>query len=315
MRKLILILAFTLLALPIVALAGLDSRDLPPGSTWYFHIDFKEMRSSKSGRHLYDWLDREAFDEILEETGVDVSRELDMLTAFDSGDLGPVILLQGNISQDSQDKMMAAAAMHGSMQNFKSKGKTFYFVEGDDHHDSDDDGVETDDVEITVDSFDDGAYFSFAVPNRVIITPSRERMEAMLASNGKVNGSKGAKNALLVLSAESNLLQAGANANEIGAESDDWDSNILRNTKQFALLIAGVGNQIALDARLITTGSDIADSMASIARGLIGLAALSGEVEPEVAELLRGTKVDVEDNELQISLAMDPEALVTMLDN
>ncbi len=153
------------------------------------------------------------------------------------------------------------------------------------------------------------------MPNRVIITPSREQMEAMLASGGKVNGSKGAKNALLVLSAESNLLQAGANANEIGAESDDWDSNILRNTKEFALLIAGVGNQIALDARLVTTGSDIADSMASIARGLIGLAALSGEVEPEVAELLRGTKVDVEDNELQISLAMDPEALVTMLDN
>ncbi len=314
MRKLILILAVTLLALPGVALAGLDSRDLPPGSTWYFHIDFKEMRSSKSGRHLYDWLDREAFEEILEETGVDVSKELDMLTAFDSGDLGPVIMLQGNISQDSQDKMMAAAAMHGTIQNFRSKGKTFYFIEGDERHDSNDE-AETGDVEINVDSFDDGAYFSFAVRNKVIITPSRGQMEAMLDNGGKVNGSKGARNALLVLSAESNLLQAGANANEIGVESDDWDSNILQNTKEFALLIAGVGNQIALDARLITTGADIADSMASIARGLIGLAALSGDVEPDVAELLRGTKVDVDDNELQITLTVDPEAFVAMLDD
>jgi len=309
MRKLILILAVALLAAPTAGLAGLDKDDIPPGSTWYFHIDFKEMRESKAGSQLYAWLEREAFDEVREETDVDLSVELDRVSAFDAGESGPVIVMDGNISEDSQDKLMAAAALHGDLQSFKAKGKPFYFIsdfdEGEHSHDGDDDRG----------SFDDGAYFSFAVKNKVIVTPSRAQMEAMLANGGKINGSRGAGNALLVLSAETNLLQAGANASKLSQGESDWDSNILQNTKQLAVLIADVGDRIALDATLVTTAPDVADSLASIARGLISLAAFSSDMEPDVAELLRATKVDVDGEQLQISLAMDPEELVNMLEH
>ena len=306
MRKTILILAVALLAVPGVSRAGLDQNDIPPGSTWYFHIDFKQMRESKAGRHVYDWLQREAFEDVRDETGVDLSKELDMLSAYDAGESGPVIVMQGNVSQDSQDKLMAAAALNGEMQSFKSKGKAFYFVsDPDDAHD----------IDIDVDSFDNGAYFSFAIENKVIVTPSRPQMEAMLANGGKINGSRGAGNALLVLSAETSLLQAGANASKLGNGDGDWDSSILKNTRQLAVLIADVGNRIALDATLVTTGPDVADSLASIARGLISLAAFSSDMEPQVAELLRATKVDVDGSQVEISLAMDSEAFVSMLDN
>jgi len=310
MRKTVFIAAAILLMLPIVSLAAFDSDQLPDGSTWYFHIDFNEMRGSKAGKSLYEWLDSEIFEEVREETGVDIDKEIDLFTAFDSGEEGPIVVLQGRISRDSKDKIMAAAAASGDLSTMKSKGKTFYFFSDDDDND-----FQTENVSIDVDSFDNGAYFSFAVKNKIILTPSRAQMEAMLANGGKVRPHKKHANALLVLSAERNLLQAGANAEQMQGHNGDWDSNILRNTKQLAVLVADAGGKIAIDARLEATEPEMADSLASIARGLISLAALSDDMDPEVAGLLRNTRVGVDDNRLKISLAMDPDTLVSMLDD
>ncbi len=312
MRKLILLVAVVLIAMPAVTRAGIDSGDIPGVSTWYFHMDFKEMRDSKAGVHLHDWLDQEAFSEIRDEVGVDLGKEVDRLTAFDGGEKGPVVVFEGPITQESKDKLMAAAATSGELQTLKSGGKVFHFFQGDEK-DRDEDRSRN--IDVRDESFDDGAYFSFAIRNKIILTPSREQMEAMLANGGKIKRDGKHRNALLVLSAERDLLQAGAKADEIPGRGGDWNSKILQNTKQIALLIADVDNKIAISAQLEATAPEMAESLASIARGLISLAAFSDDLEPHVAEMLQGTNVGVEQNSLTISLAMDPNAFVTMLDD
>lgn len=302
-----LIILFLFIAAPSALLAGVGAGDLPQTSKWYFHIDFKEMRSSEAGQHLYGWLQNEVFDDVRDDAGVDLDKEADLLTAFATKEDGVVILIEGNISQETKDKVLAMGAASGGLDKLASGSSTYYHAKGD--GDQDRNG----NIDIDIDSFDDGAFFSFAIKNKLLVASTKERMESLLADKGKVSGIKIEKGALFVLSAERSLVQAGARAGDLGANMD-WDSNILRNTEQAALLIADKSGQIAIEARLVTTEKEMADSLASIVRGLISLQVFNDDLDPEIAEFLQNTSVDVQDKTLTIQIALDPEAVVAALE-
>jgi len=307
-----LVFFFFFVALPSTLFAGMGPGDLPAASKWYFHADFKEMRSSEAGRHLYGWLQDEVFDDIREDVGVDLDKEADFLTAFATADEGPVVVIEGKISQETRDKLLAMGAASGGLDQLESGGRAFYHVDDDNGDDGGDD--EDGNVSIELDSFDDGAYFSFAIKNKILVTATKERMQSLLADKGRFSGgNKGGDGALFVLSAERNLVQAGARADDLG-DNGNWDSNILRNTEQAALLIADKAGKIAVEAQLVTTEKAMADSLASIVRGLISLQIFNDDMDPEVAEFLQNTSVDVEDNTLKISVALDPEVVVAAIE-
>ena len=178
-----------------------------------------------------------------------------------------------------------------------------------------DDDIDIDggNIEIDMDSFDDGAFFSFAIKNKLLVTSTQERMEALLADKGKVTGVRGEKGQLFVLSAERNLMQAGARTDEFDGDGD-WDSNILRNTEQAALLIADQAGKIAIEAQLVTTEAEMAESLASIVRGLISLQVFNDDMDPEVAGFLQATDVNVDGNKLTISVELDPEVVVAAIE-
>ena len=138
-------------------------------------------------------------------------------------------------------------------------------------------------------------------------------MEALLADKGKVTGVRGEKGQLFVLSAERNLMQAGARTNEFD-DDGDWDSNILRNTEQAALLIADQAGKIAIEAQLVTTEAEMAESLASIVRGLISLQVFNDDMDPDIANFLQNTDVDVDGNKLTISVTLDPEVVVAAIE-
>lgn len=297
---------FYLFAAPAAALSALSPGDLPDTSKWYFHADFKEMRSTEAGQHLYGWLQKEVFDDVREDAGIDLDKEADYLTAFAADDDGLVIIIEGNIGQDTEDKVMAMGAANGSLDKFGSGNKTFFHIKDDDT--DNDDG----NIDIDMDSFDDGAFFSFAIKNKLLVTSTQERMEALLADKGKVAGVRGEKGQLFVLSAERNLMQAGARTDDF--DDDDWDSNILRNTEQAALLIADQAGKIAIEAQLVTTEAGMAESLASIVRGLISLQVFNDDMDPEVAGFLQATDVNVDGNKLTISVELDPEVVVAAIE-
>jgi hypothetical protein len=304
------VVIFFLLVAPMAALSALGPGDLPDTSKWYFHADFKEMRSSEAGQHLYAWLQGEVFEEIREDAGVDLDKEADYLTAFATEEEGMVVIIEGNISQETQDKILAMGAASGSLDRFESGNKAFFHIDGDEI-DVDGEGA---DIEIDMDSFDDGAYFSFAVKNKILVTSTRERMKSLLADKGKVVGVRSEKGALFILSAERDLMQAGARAGDLGDDDSDWDSNILRNTEQVALLIADKAGKLAIEASLLTTKKEMADSLASIVRGLISLQVFNDDMDPEIADFLQNTTVEVEGKMLKVSMALDPEAVVAAIE-
>jgi hypothetical protein len=163
-----------------------------------------------------------------------------------------------------------------------------------------------------MDSFDDGAFISFAIDKKLLVTSSKAGMQALLAENGKVPGSKGGKGALFVLTAERSFVQAGAQTGDLGNDLD-WDSNILRNTEHAALLIADKAGKIAIEAQLVTTENEMAASLASIVRGLISLQVFNDDMDPQFAKFLQNTSVDVDNNKLTISVALDPDVVVAAI--
>ena len=306
MRNLKLLAVMLLLGIP--TLANAEVSGIPDSATWYFHADFDAMRNGKASRGLYDWLDSEFFEEIRLETGVDFGKEAERFTAFSRAGEGPVVLVEGNISQETKDKIIAIAAADGELQTFKSSGKAYYYFN------SDNAGPGVSNVNIEVDSLEDEAYISVALKNKVLVTNSQEQMKALLANNGKIETSKKDKNALFVLRAEQSLIQAGVNADELDA-GDGWESNILRNTKQVAVLIADLGDKLGLEAQLMANEPEIASSLGSIVRGLISLQIFNNDLDPEIASILQSTKVDVAGNTLRISLAIEPDTVISALED
>jgi len=94
-----------------------------------------------------------------------------------------------------------------------------------------------------------------------------------------------------------------------------WDSNILLNTKKVAVLLADLGDKLGIEAKLLTEEPNMATSIASIIRGLIGLQAFNDEMDPEMAAVLQSTRVDVSGNELKVSLALEPDTVVSALED
>lgn len=302
-----LLLIALLLALPGFAGAELSADGVPATSTWYFHADFEEMRTSDAGKHLYGWLQREVFDDIRDDAGIDLDKEANSVTAFSAEESGAVVLIEGKISQDSQDKLLAMAAGAESLETLQHKGKTFYFAEGEGHGDN---------GNIDIDSFDNGVYFTFALKNRILATSTREKMESLLESKGKLPRRDTANGTLIVLTAEKSLIQAGMHADQIEEDGDGgWKSNILRNTEQVAVMIADVAGKLAVETQLIAKQPEMAESLASIVRGLISLTMFSDDMDSDVSQFLQGTSVDVDGSTLKISVSVDPEAVVALLDD
>jgi len=310
MRYLKILIIGLLLVAP--GLAAAKTADVPGSAVWYFHVDLAQMRDDGPGQSVYGWLQDEVFAEVMEEAGVDLDKELNSLTAFSLEGKGPVVLFEGNISQETKDKIMIFVAADGDLDPKKASGKTYFHF--DDTEDGESVDFEDSNLEIELESLGDEAWVSLALKNKVLITGSEGEMQSMLASNGKIAGSGSHNGALLILTAEKTILQAGMNSAAVGDDEDSgWDSNILRNTEQVAFLMAAVADKLALEAKLITTEPEMAESLASVVRGLISLMAFSDEVDDEAVAMLQGTKVEAKGTSLSISLAVDPELLVNTL--
>ena len=299
--------AVLLLALPALGVAELSASGLPATSTWYFHADFDEMRGSDAGKPLYAWLQREVFADVREDAGIDLDKETDRITAFSAEESGAVVLVEGDISQETRDKLLAIAAGGDEFDTLKHKGTTYYFAKSDKHGKNGD---------INVDSFENGVYFTFALKDRILATSSREQLERLLDNDGRMPKRSKDRGTLIVLTAEKSLIQAGIQADQVEDRGDGgWQSNILKNTEQLAVMIADAAGKIAIQTQLVATQPEMAESLASIVRGLISLAMFSEDMDPDVAEYLRGTTVDVDGTSLNIRLALDPESVVVVLDN
>jgi len=301
------------IGLPITVYAGVTADDLPEGTLWYLHADLEQMRDSASGRDLYDWLDGEIFMEIYEEVGINIDKETDSITAFSHSDSGTVILLKGDMRKSTQQELLRLARDEAELTEHEFKGKEYYFVRGDQSHSGDDESDGSRGREPLRD-LEDGAYFSFAVKNKLLITGSRDQMTDLLANNGKVAGGGSHNGALFVLTADRAFVQAGLDTNQLD-DDDSWNSKIIRNTEMAALTIAAVEDMISIEAQLVSKDPAMAQSLGGIANGLIGLQAFNSELDPDIQSLIANTRIDVMENVLSISTVITPDVIVNVLND
>ena len=167
------------------------------------------------------------------------------------------------------------------------------------------------------DDLDDTAYFSFALDERILVTGNEANMQALLENDGSIPGSGSHDGAVLVLSANQSIIQAGVHPEGLVEADDDdgWESNVVRNTKQAALLVADASGQLAVEAQLVSADPGMAQSIAGIVNGLIGLQAFNSELGPDIQNLIRATKVEVEENVLSISTVFDPNLMISILED
>ena len=310
MRVMKFLCVAVLLALPLAAVA--DARDIPGSADWYLFIDLEKMKSEEAGKPLYDWLREEALVEVKEEAGVDIDKEIKKLTAFSVKGEGPIIVIEGDLSDETRDKVMALIAAGGDISPLKASGRTYYRL-GDEEGNID---YENGDVNITLDSLEDGGWISLDVKDRILVTGGEAQMKALLANKGRVPRPTRSKDTMLVLTADKTLIQAGMNTAHLEDDGDDdLDSKILRNTEQVAFLLAVVANKIAIEAELTTSEPEMAESLASVARGLISLVAFDDSMDAETVAMLQSTKIQAKGNSLNLSLAVDPNLVVRTIGN
>ncbi len=310
MRVLKILCVAVLLAVPLAAVA--DARDIPGSADWYLFIDLEKMKSEEAGKPLYEWLREEALVEVKEDAGIDIDKEIKKLTAFSVKGDGPVIVIEGDFSTETRDKIMALIAAGGDISPLKASGGTYYRI-GDEDGNID---YESGDVNITLDSLEDGGWISLDVKDRILVTGGEAQMKALLANKGRVPRPAKSKDTVLVLTADKTLIQAGMNtANLEDDGDDDLDSKILRNTEQVAFLLAVVANKIAIEAELTTSEPEMAESLASVARGLISLVAFDDSMDAETVAVLQSTKIQAKGNSLNLSLAVDPSLVVRTIGN
>lgn len=285
--------------------AAVDSDDLPADTIWYLHADLAGMRDRESGRDLYHWLEGEIFAEVEEETGIRIGRELDRITAFSAPGPGVTVVLEGPLSKETQDKLMAMVALRSGYDLREYRGQTYYFSGDSDARPNSDDPLGT---------LLEAAFFSFALKDRVLVSSSEGQMQELLKSGGRISGSGSHKGALFVLTADKSFVQAGLRAEHFSKDGDDgWNSNILRNTEQAALLVADRDGMLAVEAQLKSRDARMAQSISSVVNGLIGLQAFNSDIDPGIRSLISNTRVSVADAVLSISTVFNPAVLLELL--
>ncbi len=260
---------------------------------WYLHVDFEEMRSTESGRKIYAWLEEEVFDDLREDAGLDIDRDVRHIVAQSDGPKDVIFVIEGVLRQEHKDQIMALAATQNvELKPRKASGREYFYMEGD--------GKGGDD------RFDDGAYFSFDLKDRLVMTSSESTMQGLLAKGGRVDlRNKGSMFSLTAVNAMVGKDFPGA--------GDEWNSNIVKNTEEAAIVIRDSKGKIGVEAQLVSREAEMAESLASIVRGLISLQAFNEDIDKELSDILKTTKVDVRDRTLSIRLDLDADVVVDNL--
>jgi hypothetical protein len=295
--------------LPLTAGAQVSAGDLPDNTVWYLHADLEAMRESDGGSPVWDWFDGEVVVEVREEVGIDIGEEVDRITAFADNSDGTVIVVEGPMSKESRDKFLALAAQEGPVDPREHGNKEYFFFGDEDEIDNR--------ADEPFEDLEDALFLSFAIDGKALITGTEGQMRDLLDNNGRITGSGSHDGALLVLSANKTLVQAGMQKDGLSepGDDDDWESKIMNNTEQGALLLADQSGQLALQAQLVSTDPRMAEAIGGIVNGLIALQAFNTELGPEIQSLIQNTKVTVDANNLSINMVIDPELLVSVLDD
>ena len=100
-----------LFSFPLHTSGAVTAGDLPGDTIWYMHADLEAMRTTESGSKIYGWFEDEVVEEISEKTGINLSAEVNSITAYSDATNGTVVVVNGPMTKESQERLLAIATM------------------------------------------------------------------------------------------------------------------------------------------------------------------------------------------------------------
>lgn len=294
------------------AAAEITPEDLPQDVQWYAHADFREMQASVTGKYILDFLEKEVFSKLRDETGIDVRKDLEAATIFGGrGAHDGAVVLFGKLSEKNRTKVQAVMELYGDYERELSKGVEVFALT---KRNAEAEAVNDDNDEMFLESRT--TFIAFGKREQILITQNRGQLDAFVEAGGRVVRAKKPEQAgsLLILQAERGLVKAGMNAGAGVADKEDWSSNVLRHMQQAALVLADQSGNAAVELQLITNKPELAESIRNILQGLISIKALDQDEDPKVLALLNSVKLDLVGSTIRASMVMDPGMLRKILD-
>jgi hypothetical protein len=285
MKKSFMVVLALMATLTSGANAAVSANDLPGNTVWYMHADLQAMRDTESGRQIYAWFEDEVIEEVSEELGIDLNKEINAVTAFSDSRNGAVMIIEGPISKATEEKMLEMAMDKTEVDTRQHNGMSYYFM-------GDDESAESQGDE-PFEDFEEASYSSFAIKGKVIIAGREEQLKELLDNKGRIVGGGEFDDALFVISADKSFVQAGGRTDGL----------------------SDVSGMIAVEAQLVSTDPKMAQGIAGIINGLIALQSFSTDIPADVKALIANTKVEVEDNVLSINAVIDPDLVVSILND
>lgn len=309
---LIVISVLGLAAASVPANADIASESLPGNAQWYAHADLQAMQESRTGRHILAFLDEEVFSELEDETGITLKDDLQAATIF--GGRSPAdgaVVLYGKISEKNRTKMQALMELYGDYSEERRNGVEIFTLDRRQRS-----GESLDDDSDEVFSEARTTYVAFSKRDQLMLTQSRERLEKFVAAGGRLrdNGDRKTQGKLLVLQADKSLVNAGMNAGAGISADNDWDSSILQHMRQVAIVLAEEQGKAAIEAHLVTSNQELAESIKNIVQGVISIKALDQNEDPEMLQILRSVKLQLAGSTIQARVLVDPDVLKEFMD-
>ena len=288
-------------AVSVLLLSRAVAADLPDGAVWYLHADLEQMRTTDAGRELYAWFENEVGADLKNEFDIDLTAEIDSVTAFSRSIDSAIAVVEGPMSERFTQKLMALAILKGSIDEREHAGSTYFAFE-DAGASRRKDGMH-------------GGFFSFDVAGRVLAASDEDELKSLIDAGGRL-AMPGGDDAMVRISANG-FAAAGLRPGELADRfgDDDWNSRIIRNTEQATLAISDRSGSVAFDAELVTADSAMTRSIGNIVTGLLSLQAFNDDLDAPVAQVLSSTTVDVDGEVLSVSTVVEPTVLIELLEH
>jgi len=91
-------------------------------------------------------------------------------------------------------------------------------------------------------------------------------------------------------------------------------ASVLKLTEGGRIALGEAGGKLRLELTLKAQSAEVTQQIQQVVQGLLAVATLAQSEEPEIQELIRGTKVRVEDRRVTLDLAVPIEAALKQLD-
>ena len=301
-RKTVMVLAMVLpMALGGLATAELQKGEIAPSANWVAYANVEAFRNSDLGRLVMSQLVTEEMEQKLQSFATIFSfhplKDIRDITLYGQGQDrdNAVAIVEG---QFSQNQLLALIRLSAQFQEMPYKGATLYRWLHKDEKKPNDAGQLM--------------YGCFCGQNQVMISSG---LQTLKQGVDVIKGESGAPTTLLQEIPEAQgtpfIQIVATKVSQMAGQEPK--AAVLKQAQSLGLVAGEFGEKVFAELQIEGESAEVADSMAKMIQGVIALAQLSGQEQPQLSELARNVTVSQMDSTTQVHLSVPAQTVLDFL--